>query len=179
MRNLLLEKVEYKTDETPRGVWRRYVYPNGQYFAEFRSHMEMFGLPLIHYTRGVCPETGRRVVARGVIGIGRMATGIIAVGQVSAGVIAFGQAGIGLLFCLAQASAGLYSLGQVALGLIFGIGQFATGSTAIGQLAVGHYVMAQVGFGTHLWTPGHADAIAVRHFQELWNWISSFLPRSG
>ena len=179
MRNLLLERVEYKIDETPRGVWRRFVYPDGRYFAEFRSHTEMFGLPLIHYTRGICPETGRRKVAKGVIAIGRIATGVVALGQASAGVIAFGQAGIGLLFCLAQAGTGLYSIGQVALGWIFGAGQLATGTTAIGQIAAGRWVLAQIGFGSHLWTPGHADPTAVRYFQELWAWISSHLPHSG
>ncbi len=176
MKNMLMEGVQYKIDETPRGVWRRFVYPDGRHFAEFRSHTEMFGLPLIHYTRGICPETGRRIVAKGVIGIGRIATGIIALGQASAGVIAFGQASIGLIFCLAQAGAALYSIGQLALGWIFGAGQLATGITAIGQLGVGRYVLAQVGFGSHTWTPGYADPVAVRHFQELWNWISTYLP---
>jgi hypothetical protein len=38
MKNLLFEKVEYKIDETPRGVWRRYLYPDGQLFEEFVSH---------------------------------------------------------------------------------------------------------------------------------------------
>jgi hypothetical protein len=179
MRNLLLEKIDYKIEETPRGVWRRFVYPNGAYFAEFRSHLEMFGLPFIHFTRGICPETGRHVVARGVIGIGRMATGVIAIGQASAGVIAFGQASIGLTCCVAQAGAGLYALGQLALGWIFGIGQLATGTTAIGQIALGRYVLAQLGFGTYLWTHSHVNPIAVAHFQELWNRISSFLPRGG
>jgi len=179
MRNLLLENIEYKIEETPRGVWRRFVYPNGAYFAEFRSHFEMFGMPFLHYTRGICPETGRHRIARGVIGIGRIATGVIALGQASAGVIAFGQASVGLLFCLAQAGAGIYAFGQVALGWIFGLGQFAAGTTAIGQIASGRYVLAQLGLGTYLWTHGHANPIAVAHFQELWNWISSFLPRSG
>ncbi|HYK87226.1 MAG TPA: hypothetical protein VE398_00540 [Acidobacteriota bacterium] len=176
MRNLLLEKVDYKIEETPHGVWRRFVYPNGQYFAEFRSHTEMFGLPFVHFTRGICPETGRHVVARGVIGIGRIATGIIAIGQASAGLIAFGQASIGVILCLAQAGAGLYAVGQIALGGIFGAGQIATGVTAIGQIAAGRYVLAQMGFGTHVWTPGRANPVAVRHFQEIWNWISSYLP---
>ena len=179
MRNLLLEKVDYEIEETPRGVWRRFVYPNGAYFAEFRSNLEMFGLPFIHYTRGICPETGRHIVAKGVIGIGRIATGIIALGQASAGVIALGQASIGLLFCVAQGGAGLYALGQLVLGWIFGAGQISAGTTAIGQVAAGRYVLAQVGFGTYLWTPRHADPIAVGHFHEIWNWISSFLPHSG
>jgi hypothetical protein len=176
MKNLLLESVEYQVEETPRGVWKRFVYPSGEYYAEFLSYTTLFGLPLLHYTRGRCPETGRRKVAKGFIAIGRMAVGVIALGQASAGIVAFGQASLGLLFCMAQAGAGLTALGQVAIGVYFGAGQLATGMTAIGQLALGRYVLAQVGFGQHRWTPGHADPDAVEHFRSLWNWVSSYLP---
>jgi len=173
MKNLLLEKVEYKIEETRRGVWRRFVYPTGQYFAEFRSHTIVFGLPLLHYTRGICPETGRRVVAKGFFAIGRIAMGVVAIGQVSAGIVAIGQAGIGLLLCLAQAGAGLVAIGQLAAGVYFGVGQVASGVTAIGQFAIGKYVLAQFGLGTHVWTPEHADAESARHFTELWHWFKS------
>jgi len=176
---MLLEQVEYKIDETPNGVWRRFVYPNGEYFAEYRSRHTILGMPLVHYTRGKCPETGRRIVAKGFIAIGRMAVGVIALGHVSAGIIALGQASLGLLFSLAQASAGYMAVGQLALGIQFGIGQLATGATAIGQLAAGKYVLAQIGFGQHLWMPAHADPAAVDYFRELWARVSSYLPFSG
>jgi len=176
MKNLLLEHVEYKIEETPRGVWRRFVYPTGEYFAEFRSHSMVGSMPLLHFTRGKCPETGRRVVAKGFIAVGRMAVGVIAIGQASAGIIAFGQAGVGVLFCLAQACAGYVAIGQLALGAHFGAGQLATGATAIGQIGLGEYVLAQLGFGRYLWTVGHADPAAVRHFRELWDWLRSVTP---
>lgn len=176
MKNLLLEKIEYKTEETERGTWRRFVYPTGESFSEFRSSTVVFGLSLVHYTSGKCPETGKRLVARGFIAIGRKAVGVIAIGQVSAGLIALGQASLGLLLCLAQAGAGFVALGQLALGARFGAGQLTTGTTAIGQLAAGRYVLAQVGFGRFLWVPGHTDSEAVEHFQELWACLSSFLP---
>ena len=168
MKNLLLEKIDYRIDETPRGVWRRYLYPNGQYFAEFRTHAEVFGMPLVHFTRGICPETGRRIVARGFIAIGRMAVGVVALGQASAGILAFGQAAFGLLFALGQASGGYFALGQLAAAVQFAAGQLAAGATALGQLAIGKYVLAQIGFGPYCWTPGHADPVAVEHFQALW-----------
>ncbi|MDP2970222.1 MAG: hypothetical protein Q8P64_13595, partial [Deltaproteobacteria bacterium] len=88
MKNLLLEKVEYKIETTSFGTWRRFVYPNGKYFAEFRSHATFWGLPLLHYTRGICPETGRRVVAKGIMAVGRLAMGALAIGQASFGLIA-------------------------------------------------------------------------------------------
>ncbi len=174
MRNLLLEKVEYKIEETTRGVWRRFVYPDGRYFAEFRSHMQVFGMPLLHYTRGICPETGRHVVARGFVAVGRLATGVIAIGHASAGVIAIGQASFGLAISLAQGGAALIAVGQIAVGVLFGLGQISTGETAIGQLALGKYVLAQLGFGTHLWTMTQADPIAIQHFRDLWDTVRNF-----
>ena len=176
MKNLLLERIEYKVEETPHGVWRRFVYPTGESFAEYRSGTLVFGLPLVHFTRGKCPETGKRVVAKGFIAVGRMAVGVIAIGQASAGIIALGQASLGLLFCMAQAGAGIMAIGQLALGMQFGAGQLASGVTAIGQLAIGKYVLAQLGFGRYIWAPGRADPEAVQHFQELWAWLSSHLP---
>ena len=47
----------------------------------------MGDLPLVHYTYGKCPETGKRIVAHGVIAVGRLAWGIIAIGQASLGVV--------------------------------------------------------------------------------------------
>jgi hypothetical protein len=179
MKNMLLEKVDYKIEETPNGIWRRFVYANGEYFAEYRSKITILGLPLIHYTRGKCPETGRRIVARGFIAIGRFAVGVLALGHVSAGIIAFGQAGLGLLLGVAQASAGYMALGQLALGAHFGIGQIATGTTAIGQLAVGEYILAQTGIGHYSWTVDQVDPAARAHFRELWAMVSSYLPFSG
>ncbi len=45
MRNLLLEQIEYKIDETPLGTWRRFMYAEGSLFQEFVSHQRFFGLP--------------------------------------------------------------------------------------------------------------------------------------
>jgi hypothetical protein len=162
-----LEKVEYKIESTNFGVWCRFVYPNGAYFAEFESHVTFMGLPLFHYTRGKCPETGRRIIAKGVIAVRRLATGIVAIGHASFGLIAIGQLGLGLLFGLSQGSTGLYAVGQVAVGLLLGLGQIATGLIAIGQLAYGKYVLAQLGYGDYVWSMKRADPEAVKFFKTL------------
>src|SRR5262245_30312569 len=167
--NLLLTEIEYAVTDTRRGRWRRYLYPNGQLFAEYVSHARLFGMPVLHYTRGKCPETGKRIVAKGVIAVGRLALGIIAIGQASCGVIDVGQASVGVLLCLGQACLGMFALGQLALATSFGIGQFATGFAAIGQIAYGKYVLAQIGFGQHVWDMRGAAPAAVNFFQ-------SFLP---
>jgi len=167
MKNLLLEKVEYQVETTNFGVWRRFLYPDGAYFAEFKSNATFFGFPLLHYTRGKCPETGRRVIAKGVVAVGRLATGILAIGHASFGVIAIGQLGLGLLLGLGQGATGLYAIGQVAIGLMFGLGQIATGEIAIGQVAYGKYVLAQVGHGDYVWSMKRADPEAIKFFKSL------------
>src|SRR4030043_90410 len=167
MKNLLLEKVEYKIESTNFGVWRRFVYPNGAYFAEFKSHATFMGLPLFHYTCGKCPETGRRIIAKGMLAVGRLAMGVLAIGHASFGLIAIGQLGLGLLLGLGQGATGLYAIGQVAVGLMFGLGQIATGEIAIGQVAYGKYVLAQSGYGDYVWSMKRADPEAIKFFKSL------------
>jgi hypothetical protein len=132
-------------------VWRRFLYPAGELFEEFTSHRKFRGLPLLHFTRGKDPQTGKRVVARGVVAVGRRAVGVVAVGQAALGVIAIGQLGLGVLLGLGQASWGLVAFGQLAIGGVFGFGQVVTGAVAIGQVGLGKYVLAQLGFGEHVW----------------------------
>ncbi len=168
MKNQLLEPVEYKIERTALGVWRRFLYPNGQHFSEFRSHANLLGLHLVHYTSGICPETGHRITAKGVLAIGRLAVGGLAIGHASAGLIAVGQAGLGLLFGLGQAATGYYALGQLALAWDFAIGQAAMAEVVVAQIGLGDWVLAQIGIGEHVWDQSAADPRAVAYFQELW-----------
>jgi len=173
-----MENIEYKIEETGFGTWRRYAYPNGSRFAEYRSHKIIYGLPLVHYAYGICPETGKRIIAKGIIAIGRIALGGIAIGQTSLGLIAIGQLGLGILFGLAQAATGFAAVGQVAIGIKFGLGQLATGAVAIGQLAIGKYVLAQLGFGEHVWSQKYADPGAVDFFKSLKDTIFTWFQQS-
>jgi hypothetical protein len=167
MENQLFQKIEYKYEESPRGVWRRFLYPNGQLFEEFVSHTRVGELPLLHYTHGICPETGKRIVARGVVAIGRLAVGVIAIGHASLGLIAIGQLAVGFLFGLGQAATGLVAVGQLAVAAIFGLGQITTGFVAIGQFGLGRYVLAQLGLGTHVWDMRGASPVAQQFFRAL------------
>src|SRR5262249_43946702 len=106
MENLLVKEVEYQVEMTRRGVWRRFLYPTGQLFEEFKSHKTVWGLPLLHYTRGICPETGKRVVARGIVAIGRVAFGFVAIGQAAIGFVAIGQLALSVVLGLGQATTG-------------------------------------------------------------------------
>src|SRR2546423_7292757 len=118
--NMFRNDVRYVVQETDNGVWRRYLYPNGERFAEFKTHLKWGGTPLVHYTSGICPETGKRITAHGIIAIGRVASGIIAIGQFAMGLIAIGQLSIGLLLAIGQASFGMVCIGQLAVRLMFG-----------------------------------------------------------
>jgi hypothetical protein len=165
MKNLLLEQVEYKVEETNRGVWRRYVYPSGELFEDFVSHAQVLGLPLLHYTSGRCPETGKKLLAVGFIAIGRKAFGVLAIGQASMGVVAIGQLAIGLAFGFGQAATGVIAIGQLAIGLAFGLGQFVTGYVAIGQFGIGRWVLAQIGLGVDVWDTRATSAAAKAFFK--------------
>jgi hypothetical protein len=165
MRNVLLEKPEYKIEQTAMGVWRHYGYENGTSFHEFRSNATWMGLPLIHYTSGKCPETGRRICAKGVIAIGKVACGIVAIGHASIGIIAIGQLSFGLLFGLGQMTFGLIAIGQSAIGVVFGLGQLASGYIAIGQFAFGRYVLAQFGLGEYVLSVTRKDPQAIEFFK--------------
>jgi hypothetical protein len=167
MLNTLLEKPEYKIEQTATGVWRHYGYENGTSFHEFKSNATWLGLPLIHYTSGKCPETGRRICAKGVIAIGRVACGIIAIGHASIGIIAIGQLAIGLVFGLGQVATGVAAVAQVAIGVYFGLGQLAIGYIAIGQIAFGKYVFAQFGLGEYVLSMTRKDPQAIEFFKTL------------
>jgi hypothetical protein len=166
-RNLLLEKIEYLVEDTPSGTWRRFVYPNGNRFAEYTSHRRWGNMPLVHFTYGVCPETGKRITARGVIAVGRFARGMIAIGQVATGLVAIGQVSIGLILGVGQGTAGAICLGQLALGMLAGVGQVSTGQVAIGQVAFGTYVLAQLGWGDHVVDSRMVDPVAKDFFLGL------------
>jgi hypothetical protein len=134
---------------------------------EWRTKAEILGWPLIHVAIGRDPQTLRLRVARG----------IIAVGQFGVGLITIAQLGVGLLFGLGQCVGGYVAIGQAAFGLHLAVGQVAIGMTAIGQFALGRYVLAQIGFGRHVWSTSGRDPEAVRHFTALWSTLKGLLGR--
>jgi hypothetical protein len=162
--NWLLEQIEYLVEETSWGRWQRFVYPDGNRFAEFTSHRTWAGLPLVHYTYGKCPETGKRITARGVIAVGRIARGIVAIGQLAIGLVAVGQVSIGVVFGFGQLAIGCLVLGQGALGMVFAAGQFAAGYIAIGQFAAGTYALGQLAWGNHVVDMRTVDPVAKDFF---------------
>ncbi|MFA5554369.1 MAG: hypothetical protein WCZ89_00845 [Phycisphaerae bacterium] len=167
MKNELLEPIEYKVVRTNLGEWKSFGYSTGLSYHEFTSHAKIAGLPLIHYTYGRCPETGRRKMAKGVIAVGRIACGIIAIGQLAIGLIPIGQAAFGLLLGIGQLSTGLAAVGQAAIGFYFALGQLAVGYIAIGQFAIGTYALGQFAVGKYVLSTSRADEAAKDFFSVL------------
>ncbi len=142
MANLLNQQLDYVFSQSRWGITRKYLYESGMLFSEFKSHLKIGSLPLVHTTSGINPETGKRLWAKGVIAVGRKAAGVIAIGQLAVGIIAIGQLSIALVAGLGQLSiAILFSAGQAAAALV-AIGQFAAGFYALGQFATGKFVLS-------------------------------------
>ena len=123
---------------------------------EWKSSATFLGIPWVHVAWGRDGD-GRRRVAKGMIAIGQFAIGGVTIAQF----------GLGVLFGFGQFVTRLAAIGQGALAVYFGIGQAATGETVIGQVAAGVWVLAQFGFGTHVWSTGRKDPEALEYFKDL------------
>ncbi|HKJ26013.1 MAG TPA: zinc ribbon domain-containing protein [Anaerolineales bacterium] len=113
---------------------------------EYRSQAELFGLPLVHIARGYDQETGRPIIARGVIAIGNVAFGLLfALGGIAFGGIAFGGLGVGLLAIGGFAIGGI-ALGGGAVGALFAAGGMAISMFyAVGGLALAPHTISGTG----------------------------------
>ncbi|TWT62716.1 hypothetical protein [Rubinisphaera italica] len=170
-RSKSLDEIEFEIIEFPNGTMKRFVYENGTSFEEYKSHASWLGMPFYHRTSGRNPVTGKLVPAKGVIAVGRRAYGVIACGQMACGLITFGQLSLGVLFGVGQATTGLVAVGQLGISAFFGLGQIVIGHMAIGQVAYGRYVLAQLGWGEHVWDTRAVDPVAVQNFE----WLTSLL----
>ncbi len=157
---------------------------------EYRSKATLFGLPWLHVTSGVDPQTGKARVAhgiiaiggkaKGVIALGGMATGGFAIGGMAIGIFAFGGGALGMV-SVGGLSIGLLSLGGLAIGLIAALGGGAIAPIAIGGGAIGYLALGGGAIGAHVMDSAAQDPVAKRFFlswgKELlanMNWI--FLP---
>lgn len=170
-KNLLLKPVEFKIEETARGIWRKFLYEDGKLFQEFTSHETLFGMPLLHYTRGKNPETGKIKTARGVVAIGQRAVGGIAIGQMATGVIAIGQLAIGGMLGIGQASTGIIAIGQLAISMLFALGQAGVGFVVISQFGFGVFCLSQLAHGLHVIDTRDVSPVAMDFFSGFVQWF--------
>ena len=109
---------------------------------EYRSKEEINGWPLIHINLGTHPETGRPLVAKGVVAIGNIAFGVVSIGGVAFGVVTLAGFGLGVV-SLAGMAIGIVALGAVALGYEFALGAVVqSANIAVGAIRLDfHFVV--------------------------------------
>ncbi len=114
-----------------------YYYPN----YEYKSSLELFGLPLVHIANGYDLETMRPRVAKGIIAIGNIAIGVVALGGLALGGFTLGGLSVGLV-AFGGLAVGLFALGGGAIGIVFAGGGLAISAMyALGGLALApHFV---------------------------------------
>ncbi len=109
---------------------------------EFRSKEEINGLPLIHINIGTNPDTGRPLVAKGVVAIGNIAFGVVSIGAVAFGLVTLAAFGLGLV-SLGSIAIGLVALGAVALGYEFALGTAVlSAKSAFGVIGIDFHFVA-------------------------------------
>ncbi|MFH2137813.1 MAG: zinc ribbon domain-containing protein [Candidatus Omnitrophota bacterium] len=114
---------------------------------EWKSKTKIGQWPLVHVAIGRSRKTGKLLVAKGIIAIGQFAVGVVTIAQFGLGVI--------------------FGFGQFVTGLL-AIGQFAFGGVVIAQFGIGLYVLAQLGYGQHIWSVKIKDPAAIEFYKNLW-----------
>jgi serine/threonine protein kinase len=130
---------------------------------DYRSKATLFGLPLLHVTSGVDPQTGRQRVAKGIIAIGGVAQGVVAFGGVAMGGFAFGGLAIGV-FAFGGCALGLAAFGGGAMALIAAVGGGTVAPIAIGGGAIGYLAFGGGAIGVHVLDAVTRDPVAEQFF---------------
>ena len=134
---------------------------------EFRSKEEINGWPLIHINMGTNPETGRPLVAKGVVAIGNIAFGVVSIGAVAFGIVTLAGFGLGVV-SLAGMAIGIVALGAIALGYEFALGAVVQSAKfAIGAISLDfHFVVWSLIFAASIalaiWGLGKVKAVRLR-----------------
>ncbi len=112
---------------------------------EYKSSLELFGLPLVHIAQGFDQATGRPRIARGIIAIGNIAIGVFALGGIALGGLTFGGLSLGLL-AIGGLAAGGIALGGLSIGILFAAGGLALSVFyAIGGIALALHAISSLG----------------------------------
>jgi tRNA A-37 threonylcarbamoyl transferase component Bud32 len=115
---------------------------------EYQSKRRLCGMPLLHITGGIDPDTGKRREAYGFVAVGGRARGVFAFGVVARGWFAFGGVALGLVAC-GGVGIGVVSFGVLALGLLLAYGVLGIGTLAVGGLAAGYHAVGGLVLGWH------------------------------
>jgi hypothetical protein len=166
-----VERLEQQVGAGPRSG--RPFLPMWGY--EYKSSVKILGLPLLHVASGVDPNTGRLLVARGVIAVGNVAFGVLAIGGVAFGVLALGGLAFGVLALAGLAVAVYAALGGVAIAGWYAFGGLAVaGYVAVGGMAVSwNYAFGGFAIGKYPYGSNYQDPQALEFLRRTfpgWKW---------
>jgi len=130
---------------------------------DYRSKATLFGLPWLHVTSGIDPQTGRVRVAKGIIAIGDRAKGVVAFGGMATGGFAFGGLAVGV-FAFGGAAFGLVAFGGLAVALLVALGGGAVATVAVGGGAIGYLAFGGGAIGVHVLDAATKDPVARQFF---------------
>jgi len=159
----MLESIAGTPGDAPDSAFRT---PWANQGIDYKSKTTFLGLPLLHVTTRMDPQTGMGCVAKGIIAIGGRAKGVLAIGGAAMGIFAFGGAALGV-FAFGGGAIGLVSLGGLAIALVLALGGGAIAPVALGGGAVGYIAMGGAGFGAHVLDASTKDPVA-EHFLLPW-----------
>lgn len=147
---------------------------------EYRSKMELLGLPLVHVRfRGpgdtrMWPPAAKGWIAAGdaaigvLLAVGGGAVGTVAIGGVSAGILSLGGMALGFM-ALGGGAVGWWALGGLAIGAEAALGGLAiAGKIALGGLAIAGEAAA--GGETHAPQVGEAAVRAYFDGHPFFHW---------
>ncbi len=156
----LVETIVGTSSNPHEAATRQYCAFQG---VDYRSRTMLFGLPLLHVTSGVDPQTGRPRVAKGIIAIGARAQGVFAFGGMATGGFAFGGLAIGV-FAFGGCALGLIAFGGLAMALLAALGGGAIAPIAIGGGAIGYLAFGGGAIGAYVLDATTKDPAAVQFF---------------
>jgi tRNA A-37 threonylcarbamoyl transferase component Bud32 len=139
--------------------------------VDYRSKATLWGLPLLHVTSGIDPQTGRVRVAKGIIAIGDRAKGVVAFGGLAMGGFAFGGMAIGV-FAFGGGALGLVSVGGGVIALLAAIGGGAIAPIALGGGAIGYLAFGGGAIGVHVMDAATRDPLAMQFFH---HWATALM----
>jgi tRNA A-37 threonylcarbamoyl transferase component Bud32 len=141
--------------------------------VDYRSKATLFGLPWLHVTSGIDPQTGQVRVAKGIIAIGDRAKGVVAFGGAAMGGFAFGGLAIGV-FAFGGCAIGLVAFGGMAIALLAAVGGGAIAPIAMGGGAIGYLAFGGAAIGAHVLDGVTKDPLARQFFLP---WAKAFMAQ--
>lgn len=134
---------------------------------EYRSKKKINGWPLIHINLGTHLETGRPLVAKGVVAIGNIAIGVVSIGAAAFGVVTLAAFGLGIV-SLSAFAIGVIALGSLALGYENALGvvvyssKVANGVIALDIQSAAWALAFMASIGLFVWGLGKIKSIRLQ-----------------